>query len=428
MSCFLVRDSVTRDGRAVDVTIRDGRIDQIMAAGECDPAAFEPDQRFDADGRLLTPSFTEIHTHLDASLTAGLHRWNQSGTVTESRDIWQEMYDSLTKVGIKERARKTVDWFVASGITRIRTHVGVANPTAVEAILELREELSDLVDMQVVAFVYDFVGDDERYSLLLDAVDRGADVVGGMPHGESTRESGVEHVETVVDVAARNDLSLDVHIDETDDPNSRYTEVLAAEAMDRGVGERTNASHATAMASYSDAYADALCRLLARSGVSVVTNPPVNAVLQGRFDGYPKRRGLTRVDELLSYGVTVGVGQDDVVDTAYAYGDGDPLEALSVLMRFAHMNGRTDVSRLWSMLVDGNAEIFGLDEPVRGLREGAPGSLVVFDAPDAYNALRRRAPRALVLKDGVPVARTELETTVGVGDDRRSVDLDCTFE
>ncbi|MDG5776500.1 amidohydrolase family protein [Haloarculaceae archaeon H-GB2-1] len=428
MADFCITDARTLDGRSVDVVIRDGVVARVADAGEADPAAFDADQRFDADGRLVTPSLTEIHTHLDASLTAGLHRWNESGTVVESREIWDEMRDSLTKAGIKERARKTVDWFVANGVTRIRTHVGVANPTAVEALVELREELADLVDVQLVAFVYDFVGDDESEALLRDAIDRGADVVGGMPHGEPTRERGVEHVETVVDLADRNDLPLDLHIDETDDPNSRYTEVLAAEAMDRGIGDRTNASHATAMHSYSDQYADDLCRLLANSGVSVVTNPPVNAVLQGRFDGYPRRRGLTRVDELLDHGVTVGVGQDDVVDTAYAYGDGDPLDALAVLMRFAHMNGREDVARLWSLLVDGNAAIYGLDESSYGLREGAEGSVVVYDAPDGYNAFRRRAPRSLVLKDGVPVARTERTTTVGVGDDDHVVDFDCRFE
>ncbi len=408
MADYIVTDGRRRTGEAVDVEIRDGTVDRLAPAGEGDTGGFPADRRYDAAGRLVTPPLVEPHVHLDATGTAGDPRWNDSGTLAEGIDIWAEHKRDIAAEDVLERATRTVEWYAAHGVTRIRTHADTTEPTltTVETLVELRDRVSDLVDLQVVAFPQDGLltggaGED----LLCEAVDMGVDVVGAIPHNEHTREDGVESVRIACDLAERHGLPLDLHIDETDDPGSRFTEVLASEALKRDLGARTTASHATAMHSYNNAYADKLVSLLADSGVSVVTNPPDNSVLQGSYDDYPRRRGHTRIDELRAAGVTVGVGHDSVMDPWYHYGVADPLDAAFVLLHYAHMAGRGDVQTIWAMLTEANAEAVGAAD--YGLREGGEGSLVVFDSPTPFDALRTRAPRTLVLRDGDPVARTD---------------------
>ena len=425
MTEYVVQNARTLDGSVVDVEIRDGRIDRLTSAGDADAGSFDRDRRFDADGCLVTPPLIEPHLHLDATLTAGEPAWNRSGTLAEGIDIWADKKRSLTVEGVKQRASRTIEWLAAHGITRVRTHADTTELTltGVEALVELRDETADLVDLQIVAFPQDgLLTAESHLDRFREAIRMGADIVGGIPHNEYTRDDGVESVKTVVDIAERHDLALDLHIDETDDPGSRFTEVLAAEALKRGLGARVTASHATAMHSYPNAYADKLIRLVARSGMSVVTNPPDNAVLQGRYDGYPRRRGHTRIDQLREAGVTVGLGHDSVMDPWYHYGVGDQLDAAFVLLHYAHMSGRDDGNALWEMLTEANASVFGVDD--YGLEEGAEGSLVVFDSPDPFNALRTRAARTLVLRNGRRIAQTDPgETIVRRKDDERVVDF-----
>ena len=424
MGRYLVRDARTLDGRDADIEIADGRIAAVRDAGESDPADFDPERRHDAGGKLVTPSFTEPHIHLDATQTAGDPRWNESGTLSEGIDVWAERKRSLTKEGVKERATRTVEWLASHGVTRVRTHADTTEEslTGVEALCELREEVDDLVDLQVVAFPQDGVLTDESHEdLLREAVEMGVDVVGGIPHNEHTREDGVKSIRIAADLTERHDLPLDLHIDETDDPGSRFTEVLASEALKRGIGDRVTASHATAMHSYPNAYARKVCSLLAESGVSVVTNPPDNIVLQGRYDDYPRRRGHTRVDELRSAGVTVGIGHDSVLDPWYHYGVADQLDAAFILVHYAHMNGYDDVETVWEMLTSANAAVFGAAD--YGLEPGCDGSLVVHGASTPFDVLRTRPPRRLVLREGREVARTRpAETTVSRRDGSVSVD------
>ena len=410
---YIVTDATTLDGDRVDVEIRDRRIDRIRPTGEGDPDAFDRDRRHDAGGRLVTPPLTEPHIHLDATLTAGDPRWNDPGTLAEGIRIWAEYKKSLEKEDVKDRATQAVEWLAVNGITRVRTHADTTEETltGVEALLELREEVSDLVDLQVVAFPQDGVFTRPHHEdLLREAMEMGCDLVGGIPHNEHTREDGVSSVEVAMDLAERYDRPADLHIDEADDPGSRFTEVLASEALKRGLGERVTASHTTAMHSYPNAYADKLISLLEESGVSVVTNPPDNSVLQGRYDDYPRRRGHTRVDQLHDAGVTVAIGHDSVMDPWYHYGVGDQLDAAFVLLHYAHMSGRGDVGTLWRMLTAANAEVFGADG--YGLAEGNEGSLVVYDSPDPFNALRTRAARTVVVREGRVVAETEPRETV----------------
>lgn len=426
MGSWVITDARTMAGDAIDLAIADGVIDRVETAGKIDPGAVGRDRHVDADGSLVTPSLTEPHIHLDATLTAGDPRWNAAGTLAEGIAIWAEYKETLDGADVTDRAETAVDWLAANGVTRVRTHADTTEESleGVRALLDLREAVADRVDLQVVAFPQDGIFTAEPHEdLLREALDLGCDVVGAIPHNEHTREDGVESVHLACDLAQEYDRPLDLHIDETDDPNSRFTEVLASEAIKREIGDRTTASHATAMHSYPNAYAGKLVSLLADSGVRVITNPPDNAVLQGRYDDYPRRRGHTRIDELRDAGVTVGIGHDSVMDPWYHYGRGDPLDAAFVLLHYAHMSGREDVDAIWEMLTTANTEIFGGRS--YGLEEGAEASLVVFDAPDAFNALRTRAPRTLVLKEGRAIARTQPESTTIVDPDgsERSIDF-----
>jgi len=423
MNCLL-QGGRRLDGTLVDIDVRDGEIHRISPEGTGDVKAFAPERRFDAGYNLVTPTFTEPHIHLDTALTAGGPRWNSTGTLEEGISIWSARKDTLSDDDIEERARQAIDNLVVNGVTRARTHVDVTDPSlsALDVLVELRTELAHLIDLQIVAFPQEGLRTDETHEdLVWEAIDCGADVVGGIPHAEHTREDGVLSVRTAIDIATRTDSMVDLHIDETDDPQSRFTEVLAAEAMVHDIGAETTASHATAMHSYPDAYARKLISLLADSGIQVVTNPSANAVLQGR-EGYPRRRGHTRIDQLRDSEVVVGLGQDSLRDPWYHYGTGDPLDEAFVLMHLAHMNGREDVEVLWDMMLRANARIFGADES--GLQVGNEGSLVVFDGETPFEVLRKRGRRRLVIKQGRRVASgTPGGSTVHSETDGRAVEF-----
>ncbi|WP_160135751.1 cytosine deaminase [Halococcus salsus] len=412
MARYLVQNAQLLDGDVVDIEIEDSDVASLNPAGSSDPESYSSDNQYDAEERLVTPSLTEPHLHLDATQTAGGPRWNRSGTLTEGIEIWGERKQSITKQDVKDRALKTIKWLVSHGTTRIRTHADTTEETltGVEALCELREEVADLVDLQVVAFPQDGILTDESHEdLLRDAIDVGVDLIGGIPHRELTPEDGAASVKIAADLAERHELPVDLHIDETDDPNSRFTEVLASEALKRDIGDRVTASHATAMHSYSNAHAQKVISMLSESGVSVITNPLANIVLQGRYDDYPRRRGHTRVDELRAAGVTIGIGHDSVLDPFYHYGTGDQLDAAFMLIHYLHMNGYQDVADVWEMLTTENATVFSDDD--YGLEPGSDGSLVVYDAMSPFDALRTRAPRTLVLRSGHEVARTEPQQT-----------------
>ena len=393
-----------------DLAIRDGRW-----------AAPEPDARevIHLDGALVTPPLVEPHIHLDAVLTVGEPRFNASGSLFEGIAIWAERVRSLTVEDVKARVRKVLRWQLACGVQHVRSHVDVCDPElrALRALVELREEIGDQMDLQLVAFpqqgILSFEGGPE---LMRRAVAMGADVVGGIPHFELTREMGVESVELAFALAAEHGLRVDIHCDETDDDHSRFIEVMVAETIRLGLSGRVTASHTTAMHSYNNAYADRVVRNVARAGLHMVTNPLDNSVLQGRFDGYPVRRGHTRVKELLAAGVNVCIGHDSVMDPWYPLGHGDPLQAAFVLAHYGHMSGAEELRRLIDMITVNPARALGVDG--YGLAEGSPAGLVVFDVPGEMDALRLLPRRRLVLRAGRVVARTDPAQTTVVWDGR----------
>ena len=355
----------------------------------------------DAGGNLLLPPFVEPHIHLDAALTAGQPRWNQSGTLFEGIECWGERKAMLSRDDVISRAEQTLKLFAAHGIQYVRTHVDVTDPqlTALRAMVEVRDRVRDFVDLQIVAFpqegILSFPGGKE---LMSDAVTVGADVIGGIPHFEFTRDYGVESVKLLMDLAEANDCLVDVHCDEIDDPQSRFLEVLAAEALSRDYGSRVTASHTCAMHSYEDAYCSRLFRLLGKSGLRFVALPTENLHLQGRFDGYPKRRGITRVPELLDAGLKVCFGQDSIRDPWYPMGNGNLLRTLDVGLHACHMLGMERIETALEIVTDNGAAALNLAE--YGIAVGTPARCMVLNGTTPYEVLLNQSPVLASVRDG----------------------------
>jgi cytosine/creatinine deaminase len=399
-------DLILRNGRLAgqdtltDLGVHAGR---IVAAGDGGQAA----EVIELGGRLVTPPLVEPHIHLDAVLTVGQPRPNISGSLFEGIAIWADRVADLSYADVQARVRQVLKWQLACGVQHVRSHVDVCDPQllALRALLDLREEVRGVIDLQLVAFPQQGIfGFDGGADLMRKAVELGADVVGGIPHYELTREDGVESVLFAMGLADEHGLAVDIHCDETDDDQSRFVEVMAAETIRRGMSGRVTASHTTAMHSYNSAYAYRLIRNIARAGLHMVTNPLDNAVLQGRFDTGPIRRGHTRIKELRAAGVNVCIGHDSVMDPWYPLGYGDPLQAAFVLAHFGQMSGDAELRQLIEMITTSPAA--ALRVPDYGLRPGGPADLVVFDAPTEADALRLIAPRALVLRGGKVLARS----------------------
>lgn len=380
------------------IPVSGGRFGQIAPQAQmCDAAPGE----LDAAGNLVSPPFVEPHIHLDAAFTAGEPRWNQSGTLFEGIECWAERKPLLSREDVIHRAEQALRLFADNGIQYVRTHVDVTDPslTALNAMLEVRERTAGLVDLQIVAFpqegIRSFPGGHE---LMEEAIRLGADVVGGIPHFEYTRDDGAASVRWLMELAHRNDLLVDVHCDEIDDPQSRFLEVLAAEALRLDYGSRVTASHTCAMGSYNDAYCSRLFRLLTRSGLRFLSMPTESLHLQGRFDSYPKRRGLTRVPELLAAGLKVAFGQDSIRDPWYPLGNGNMLRTLDVGLHACHMLGMDWIDSCLELITDNGAAALGLAD--YGIQPGLPARCVILQGRSPYEVLLGQQPVRASIRDG----------------------------
>jgi cytosine deaminase len=365
----------------------------------------------DAAGQLLIAPLVEPHIHLDAALTAGQPEWNMSGTLFEGIERWGQRKETITHEDTKQRAHTTIRMLAEHGIQHVRTHVDVTDPTlaALAAMLEVREEARGLIDLQIVAFPQEGIESYEGGRALMErAIDMGADVVGGIPHFENTREQGVSSIKFLMDLAERTGCLVDVHCDETDDPHSRFLEVLAEEARVRGMGSRVTASHTTAMGSYDNAYCSKLFRLLKRSGINFVSCPTESIHLQGRFDTFPKRRGVTRVAELDRAGMNVCFGQDSIKDPWYPLGNGNILRVLDAGLHICHMMGFEDLARSLDLVTDNSARTLNLGERY-GIAAGRPANLVLLNAENDYEAVRQQAKARLSIRGGEVLMRREPE-------------------
>nr|WP_315362765.1 cytosine deaminase [Cytobacillus firmus] len=404
-----------------NITIQNGKI-HSLSQGEVDASQ----EILDAAGSMVSAPFIEPHIHLDTTLTAGEPEWNQSGTLFEGIQRWAQRKETLTHEDVKTRAKTALKWQMAQGIQHVRTHVDVTDPslTALKALLEVKEEMADYVDLQLVAFPQEGINSyPSGAELMEEALKMGADVVGGIPHFEFTREYGVASMKTAFDLAEKYDRLVDIHCDEIDDEQSRFVEVVAAEAYERGLGSRVTASHTTAMGSYNDAYTYKLFRLLKLSNINFVANPLVNIHLQGRFDTYPKRRGITRVKELLEAGLNVSFGHDDIFDPWYPLGTGNMLQVLHMGIHVSQLMGYEQIVNSFDLITDNSAKTLNIEEKY-GIEEGKPANLIIFDAENEYEAIRRQAAVRYSIRNGKIIAETKpSQTSVVFGEEKMNVDF-----
>jgi len=399
---LVIRNATLADGqRGIDIAIDAGR---IVALGPALPV--QGQDEIDAGGDLVTPPFVDAHFHMDSALSHGRPRVNRSGTLLEGIALWGELKPTLTQEAIAERALRYCDWAVARGLLAIRTHVDVCDDRllAVEALLQVKKQVAPYLDLQLVAFPQDgLLRSPNAFANLKRAIDMGVDVVGGIPHFERTMADGAESVRLLCEYAAEKGLRVDMHCDETDDPLSRHIETLAFHAQRLGLHGRVAGSHLTSMHSMDNYYVSKLIPLMREARVAAIANPLINITLQGRHDSYPKRRGMTRVPELLAAGIDVAFGHDCVMDPWYALGSGDMLDVAHMGLHVAQMTAQDAMHACFLAVTETPARILGLEG--YGLAPGCHADLVILDAGSTVEAIRLRAARRYVIRRGKVISR-----------------------
>ncbi|MFO6419322.1 amidohydrolase family protein [Hylemonella sp. W303a] len=403
---LLITHARLPDGRQnVSVAVHDGKIVEVSEGLSAVQAPAH--ETVDAAGWLLSPPFVDPHFHMDATLSYGLPRVNASGTLLEGIALWGELKPLLTEEALVERALAYCDWAVARGLLAIRSHVDTSDPSLlpVRAMLEVKKRVASYLDLQLVAFPQDGVlRTPGGLNNLRRALDLGVDVVGGIPHFERTMADGAASVKLLCELAAERGLLVDMHCDESDDPLSRHIETLAYETHRLGLQGRVNGSHLTSMHSMDNYYVSKLIPLIAQSGVSAVANPLINITLQGRHDSYPKRRGMTRVPELMAAGVTVAFGHDCVMDPWYSLGSADMLDVAHMGLHVAQMTSQEGMRACFDAVTANAARVLHLSD--YGLAPGCDASFVLLQARDVIEAIRLRPARLGVWRKGVLLART----------------------
>ena len=399
----ILRNCTLADGRtSIDIGIENGRIVAVEPALAASAA-----ETIDAAGQLLAPPFVDAHFHMDATRSYGLPRVNRSGTLLEGIALWSELKPLLTQEALVERALAYCDWAVAKGLLAIRSHVDVCDPRllAVEALLEVRKRVAPYLDLQLVAFPQDgLLRSAGALDNLKRALDMGVDVVGGIPHFERTMAEGAESVRILCEIAAQRGLMVDLHCDESDDPLSRHIETLALHSQRLGLQGRVAGSHLTSMHSMDNYYVSKLLPLIEEAGVAAIANPLINITLQGRHDTYPRRRGMTRVPEMLAAGIPVAFGHDCVMDPWYGLGSGDMLEVAHMGLHVAQMTAHDAMRQCFAAVTETPARILGLEG--YGIAPGCKADLVLLQAGDPVEAIRLRATRLLVMRRGKVIARS----------------------
>ena len=396
MSTILIKNAKMRDYQELtDLYIKDGIFAEIGPG-----LSYPADEVIDVAGKLVSAPFCDAHLHLDAVLSVGKPRYNMSGTLIEGINIWGERMQGLTKETIKKNARDVIKWEVANGSMFLRTHADATEPTGtvVEALLEVREEMKDLVDLQIVAFPQECIFTEKGHTDLMEnAMKLGCDAVGGLPYMEYSPEDGLRDVKFVFDLAEKYGALIDIHCDETDDDQSRFIEVLAAEALRSGIAEKATASHTCAMHSYNNAYTYKLFKLLGLSKVNFISCPTENIHLQGRFDNSPNRRGLTRVKELNEAGINVCFAQDSMSDPWYPVGNGNLMNILDAGIHIAQMMSIEEISNALDLItVNGARTLNILDQ--YGIEAGKPANFI--NAKGEFEAVCNRVSVACSVRDG----------------------------
>lgn len=418
---LIIRNSKLRGfENLIDIGIENGKF-KVISNDIVNTALRE----IDAKGNLVIPPFIESHVHLDSALSVGNPRFNKSGTLLEAIQIWGDRKLTLTKDEIKKNAMETVKWFIANGVLKVRTHSDSTEPNLItlQALLELKEAMKEYIDIQIVAFpqdgIFSYKGTDD---LLIKSLKLGADIIGGIPQVELTREDGIKSIEYIFELANKYNKLIDIHTDETGDDQSRFTEVIAKHTIINGMEGLVTASHATAMHNYHNDYASKLIGLLSRAQVNIITNPTSNAMLQNRLDGYPRKRGHTRVDELLAAGVNVSIGNDNIMDPFGPLGKANMLQAAYMLAHTAHLTSNDQFSQLFDMITYNAAKT--LDEKEYGLDIGNQADCVILDAKSEKEAIRLTSDALYVIRKGSIISETKpAKRTLELGSDLYDIDF-----
>ena len=408
------------EGKPQDIACDGGKITAIGRG-----LSAQARQIVDAGGWMVSPPFVDSHFHLDSTLSRGRPRLNQSGTLLEGIQIWGELKGAQSVDDIVRRARTACLRAVARGVLAIRSHVDVSDPSmsTVNALLQVREEMRPHLDIQLVAFPQDgLVREAGSRKRLIQALDMGVDVVGGIPHFERTMGEGAESISDLCRIAADRGLMVDMHCDETDDPHSRHIESLVRETLRFGLQGRVAGSHLASMHSMDNYYVSKLLPLMAEADVAAIPNPLINVTLQGRRDSYPKRRGMARVEELWNNGVRVAFGHDCVMDPWYFLGSHDMLEVASMAIHVGHLTSPAQIEKAYDAVTSDAASILGLDAP--RLAEGSGANFIVLQATSKTEAIRLRPARLLVVRHGKILARTApASSEIFIGKSAKTIDF-----
>lgn len=392
---------------------KEGLIDIAVSNGEFKVIAenlkLEAEQIIDAEGLMVIPPFVQSHVHLDSALTVGEPRYNKSGTLYEGIEIWSERSKSMTREDLINRAIEAVKWHIGQGILHLRSHVDISDPdlTAVKALLDVKEEMKPYITLQLVAFPQEGIMDyPNAEKLMEEALRLGVDVVGGAPHLEFTREDGIESINKIFRLAEKYNKLIDIHCDETDDEQSRFIEVVAAKAIRTGLRDKVTVSHTTAMHSYNHSYASKVLALCKRARINFIANPLSNIALQGRFDTYPKRRGITRVREISELGINISLGHDNIMDPFYGLGTGSLLHVANMCIHISHLTGTDEIDRVFEMITYNGAKTLNIEDNY-GIEVGKTANFIIIDAASQLDALRRLPVARLVVCKGQIIAKTQ---------------------
>ena len=402
MSDLLIKNARLNNGTIQNILILDELVADIGKIEE-----YNDIPSIDAKGYFVTTPFVDSHFHLDATLSYGIPRVNQSGTLLEGIKLWGELKSNLTADALKDRARKLCKWAIAKGTLAIRSHVDITDPSllAVEAMLDIKNEFRAWLDLQLVAFPQDGLIRSNSRSNLKRALDLGVEVVGGIPHFERTMDEGKESIKYLCELAAAKGLQVDMHCDESDDPMSRHIEELTKETIRLGLEGKVAGSHLTSMHSMDNYYVSKLLPLMCEAEISVIANPLINITLQGRHDTYPKRRGLTRISEQMTAGLTVALGHDCVMDPWYPLGSQDMLDVAHMGLHVAQMTGAEQMKKCFDAITYNPAKILGLEG--YGLKKGYKGDMVILQCLNEIEAIRLRPARLYVIRAGKVLSSTK---------------------
>ena len=401
---LIIKNANLSDGQVgIDIACKDGIIASIGAGIDANA-----ENVIDAKGLLVSPPFVDPHFHMDATLSLGTPRMNVSGTLLEGIALWSELKPVQTVEQIIERALRYCDLAVSMGIGAIRSHVDICDNTlkGVEALLEVQKKVAPYLDLQLVAFPQDGIfRDPDAKTNLINALDKGVDVVGGIPHFERTMQDGTNSIKYLCEIAAERGLMVDMHCDESDDPHSRHIETLAFETSRLGLNGRVSGSHLTSMHSMDNYYVSKLIPLMVEAEIHAIPNPLINIMLQGRHDSYPKRRGQTRVPELRDAGINIGFGSDCVMDPWYSLGKADMLDVAHMGLHVGQLSSRLDMEWCFDAVTTNSAKIMGLEG--YGLKKGCKANMVILQANDKIDAIRLRANRLSVIRAGKIISSSE---------------------